>query len=158
KAPEKPSATTAQPAVKLNPYVRLAERLYREGQADAVLIAVRSVGGSTDLDNKSLAQLAVLEGMLQVDQSEDQAARAAFQRAFTLDYDVALPSNPSSKALQLFQATQSEYRKTHARPIPPKPPEPDPLADAWKWGLLGGGAVGATAGVVVLVGNNSQES
>lgn len=157
-SPEKQTAPTAPPpAVKLKPYVRLVERLYQEGQFDAVMIGVRPAGGSSELDSESLAQLAVLEGMVQVDLVQEAAARDAFKRAFALNYDVALPSYASSKTAQLFQATQAEYRKTNARPIP-KPPEPKSNGEEWKWGLVGGGAAGAVAGIVVLAGSNGQQN
>ena len=146
------------PAAKSSPYVHLIERLYQEGQPDAAMIGVRSASGSTELGKKALAQLAVLEGMLQVDLIQDDAARDAFTRAFSLDYDAVLPSYASSKAAQLFKTTQAGYQKTHVRPSLEKSPDSEPRGDEWKWGLLGGGAAGTVAGIVVMASSNGQQS
>src|SRR4051812_36871929 len=145
------------PARKPNLYVQLLEQLYLEGQPDAVMVGVRSANDAIDLDPKARAQIALLEGMVQVDLVQEQAAKDSFNRALALDYDTALPGDASTKAAELFKAIRTEYQQLHKRPEAPKSAAEAPSTDAWKWGLLGGGALGAIAGIVVLAASNGQQ-
>lgn len=160
---DKQAGAATPPAQKSHPYVQVVEKLYQEGQLDAAMIAVRSLNEVTDVNKTVKSQLAIFEGLLQFDSMQEDAAREAFTRALTLDYDAALPSDASNKAVQFFQPIKAEFQKSHQRP-PPTPivtaEEPHPLLKngTWGWIPVGIGAAGTGVGIGILASSGGRES
>lgn len=160
---DKQAGAAAPPAEKPHPYVQVVEKLYQEGQLDAAMIAVRTLNESPDIKTTVKSQLAIFEGLLQFDSMQEDAAREAFTRALTLDYDAALTSDASNKAVQFFQPIKAEFQKSHQRP-PPTPivtaEEPHPLLKngTWGWIPVGIGAAGTGVGIGILASSGGRES
>lgn len=160
---DKQTGAATQPAEKLHSYVQVVEKLYQEGQLDAALIAVRTLKDSNDANTTVKSQLAIFEGLLQFDSMQEDQAREDFTRALELNYDAALPSYASNKAVQFFQPIKAEYQKSHQRPPPaltPMAEEPSPLLKngAWGWIPVGIGAAGTGIGIGILATSGGRES
>jgi hypothetical protein len=164
-APAAPANAPPAAESQARALLRLVDTLYKELQYDGAGVALQLSARCAPLEAMDQAQLALRQGLLQMESFDDAGARRSFREALDLDRTARLPSFAPPKTARVLEEVRAALPPPQVvqAPASTKDPVDAPVAApgptglrAWAWAPAAGGAALGVAGGALFLGAKSK--